>query len=98
VLVPAPTLRGRRTRRARKLVMVTDFLERPCQRYPTGRWLTIANNRVVAGVQLDEEGKPLTDEQGKPVYRPYPLTDHDDKPVDEPVLHRLSVHGGSGLG
>jgi hypothetical protein len=81
---------GKKDEKARKLVMVTDFLERPCQRYPTGRWLTIANNRVVAGVQLDEEGKPLTDEQGKPVYRPYPLTDHDDKPVDEPVLHRLS--------
>lgn len=31
-----------------KLVLVTDYLERPCPKYPKGRWITMANNRKIA--------------------------------------------------
>lgn len=48
------------------LVMVTEYLERPCPRYPRGRRLVIANERVI----LPEMPYPLTDPQGLPVDEP----------------------------
>ena len=60
------------------LVLVTEFLERPCPKYPDGRWLTIANGRVIVG--FNDDGST----------RPYPLRSASGEPVDEPVLHNLS--------
>jgi len=49
-----------------KLVMVTDYLERPSPQYPQGRWLTIANNRVV----VPERAYPCTDGGGEVIDEP----------------------------
>ena len=65
------------------LVLVTDYLERPCPKYPEGRWLTIANKRIISGVLNPQNGEGT-------IVRPYPLTDPKGAPLDEPVLHRLS--------
>ncbi len=65
------------------LVMVTDYLERPCSKYPLGRRITIANNRVIADQRL-------VDPEATSPWAPYPLFDHEGNVLDEPVLHRLS--------
>jgi hypothetical protein len=43
-----------------KLVLVTDYLERPSPKNPEGRWITMANDRVIVGERpypcLDGEG------------------------------------------
>lgn len=43
-----------------KLVLVTDYLERPSPKRPEGRWITMANNRVIVGERpypcLDGDG------------------------------------------
>src|SRR4051812_37731549 len=66
-----------------KLIMVTDYLERPCPKYPMGRWITIANERVV----VPERGYPCTDGDGDPLNEPVlhklsyaqnPASDRDD--------------------
>jgi hypothetical protein len=66
-----------------KLVLVTDYLERPCPNYPMGRWLTLANNRVI----VPERPYPCTDGDGDPLNEPVihklsyaqnPATDRDD--------------------
>jgi hypothetical protein len=59
-------------------VMVTDYLERPSPKHPEGRWLTIANGRVIAGKGQDGEG-----------YRAYPCRNGKGEVVDELVLHPL---------
>lgn len=58
------------------MVMVTEYLERPCPRYPNGRHLIIANDRVI----VEPEDGPA----------PYPCRDHNGQVLDEPVLHRIS--------
>jgi hypothetical protein len=66
-----------------KLVLVTDYLERPCPAYPMGRWLTLANGRVI----VPERPYPCTDGDGDPLNEPVlhklsyaqnPATDRDD--------------------
>lgn len=57
---------GERSKQAEKLVLVTEYLERPCAKYPVGRWLTIANNRVI----VEERPLPLTDGNGEVVDEP----------------------------
>jgi hypothetical protein len=47
----------------RNLVTVTEYLERPSPTFPEGRWLTLANGRVIAGVG---------NVGGETVFRPYP--------------------------
>jgi hypothetical protein len=42
---PQPQVDG-----GRNLVTVTEYLERPSKEFPKGRWLTLANARVIAGV------------------------------------------------
>jgi len=78
----AAELPSEKNRQARQLVLVTEYLERPSPRFPLGRWLTIANSKVIVGATPGPDGAVI--------YRPYPLTDCDGNPVDEPVLHRLS--------
>jgi hypothetical protein len=63
-------------------VMVQDYYERPCQQWPRGRHLTMANGRVIIDARLIN---PTT----TAIWRDYPLQDPDGEPIDEPVLHRL---------
>lgn len=60
---------GRTTKREKKgskLCIVTEYFERPCQKYPKGRWLTFAGGRKV----LPDETYPLVDGKGEVVDRP----------------------------
>jgi hypothetical protein len=67
---------------ADNLVMVSEYFERPCPKYPEGRWFTIANNRVVVDNRL-------IDQESEDVFQPYPLRDADGSVIDEPLIHRL---------
>jgi hypothetical protein len=49
-----------------ELVLVTDYLERPCPKYPNGRWLTTANGKQI----LPERPFPCTDHKGNVVDEP----------------------------
>lgn len=60
---------GRQTAREKKgsnLCIVTEYFERPCQKYPKGRWGTYANGRKV----LPDGTYPLEDGKGEVVDRP----------------------------
>ncbi len=54
--------------------MVTEYLERPCPEYPVGRWLTIADGRVIV------------EERPYPTAEPA----DGAEPLDAPCLHNLS--------
>lgn len=49
-----------------RLVMVTDYLERPTPRRPDGRWITLANGRVI----VQERKYPCVDAEGKVLDEP----------------------------
>lgn len=49
-----------------KLVMVTDYLERPSAKEPQGRWVTIANKTVIC----EEKPFPCVDGEGNTVDEP----------------------------
>jgi hypothetical protein len=65
-----------------ELVMVRNYYERPCPKWPNGRWLTIANQRVIVDARLID---PTTEYP----WQDYPLKDPDGQVLDEPLLHRL---------
>ncbi|MGH2761386.1 MAG: hypothetical protein ACRDLD_02200 [Thermoleophilaceae bacterium] len=68
--------RGRNQGDRASLVLVTDYLERPCPKYPYGRWLTIANGRQIVPERL----YPSQGEQPvlrKLSYAPDPDSDRD---------------------
>lgn len=62
-----------------KLTLVMEYLERPCAKYPLGRWLTVANGRLVAGKTPGEGDKPQ--------WRAYPCAEYEYTGI---VLHRLT--------
>ncbi len=66
-----------------RLVLVTDYMERPCMKYPKGRRFIVANHKVIVDHRL-------ADPMGASDVEPYPLRDQDGKILDEPCLHRLS--------
>jgi hypothetical protein len=68
-----------------QMVLLTDFLERPCPKYPEGRRCFIANDRVVVDYRQDPTAPEDAD-----WYEPYPYMDADGVVADEPVIHRLS--------
>ena len=49
-----------------KLVLVTEYYERPSRKTPGGRWLTMANKRVI----MPPEEYPCTDHEGKTLDEP----------------------------
>lgn len=49
-----------------KLVLVTDYLERPSPKNPSGRWITMANHRVIVA----ERPYPCIDPKGAAVDEP----------------------------
>jgi hypothetical protein len=63
-------------------VIVTDLFERPCPKYPRGRWFTIYNGQVIVDARL-------IDPRNENVWQEYPVQDADGEVVDEPLLHRL---------
>jgi hypothetical protein len=65
-----------------QLAMSTDYFERPCPKYPRGRWLTLADRRPIVDNRL-------LDPTAESPWRDYPLLETDGTPVDEPLLHRL---------
>lgn len=65
------------------LVMVTEFYERPCPKYPDGRRFVIANGRCIVDYRLIEP-------DAIDPWEPYPLVGPDGQVIDEPVLHRLT--------
>lgn len=67
------------------LVMVTDYMERPCSLWPEGRRIIIANNRIIVDYRLVDPQRS----QVNP-WESYPLRDHNGDVLDEPVIHRLS--------
>jgi hypothetical protein len=65
------------------LVMVTEYFERPCPKWPDGRTITIANNRPIVDYRQVDPTSPAW-------WGPYPLQDATGVVLDEPLLHRLS--------
>jgi hypothetical protein len=47
------------------LVLVVDYLERPSKEWPEGRWITVANDRVIC-----EQGYPCRDHEDKVLDEP----------------------------
>ena len=51
-------------------MLVTDYYERPCPKWPNGRWLTTANKRVIVdNRRIDPTAEYL--------WQDYPLQDAD---------------------
>jgi hypothetical protein len=70
---------------SKEMVRLTEFLERPCPKYPDGRRIFIANEVVVVDHRkVDPELKMGT------WWEPYPYIGSDGEIIDEPVIHRLS--------
>lgn len=57
---------GREKPKGAKLVMVTEFFDRPCPKHPNGRRLILAGGRQI----FVPEDYPLTDHEGKVVDEP----------------------------
>lgn len=69
----APIGQWRHSEETRDLVFVWQYFERPCERYPRGRWLRFANDRLIA----------------EPADYPYAPVDRSKPAVDRPCLHRM---------
>jgi hypothetical protein len=63
-------------------VMVTELFERPCPKWPAGRWFTVAAGKLIVDARL-------IDPRNEYPWADYPLKDPDGTPVDAPLLHRL---------
>lgn len=87
------------------LVMVTEYFERPCPKYPDGRWFTLAGGHIIVDYRLiwqQEQAEEQLEQPGEdgddndPVepapqfpWQPYPLRGADGEVIDEPLIHRL---------
>lgn len=49
-----------------RMVLVTEYLERPCPEYPQGRWLTLANGKII----FPKSEYPLKDLEGRAIDSP----------------------------
>lgn len=72
-----------------RLVLVTDYLERPSRNRPKGRWITIANGRVI----IPERPYPCRDGEGKvldePVLHELHYTEDPDSDRNWGLVHFL---------
>jgi hypothetical protein len=77
------------------MVMVTEYFERPCPKYPEGRCMTFAAGKPIVDYRRID---PMATECGGA----YPLRGADGEVLDEPVLHELvyrtDAEDGSDLG
>lgn len=55
-----------REKKGSNLCVTTEYFERPCPKYPRGRWQTFANGRKI----FKDEDYPYTDAEGNVVDRP----------------------------
>jgi hypothetical protein len=69
-----------------QMVLVTEYLERPCQKYPQGRRCFVYRGRIIVDYRQD----PACEPDWTDWFEPYPYLDADGKVADEPVIHRLS--------
>ena len=78
-----------------RMVLVSEYYERPSPKFPQGRTIIMANNRVIVDYRL------IAPDATTP-FEPYPLVTGDGEPVDEPILHRVAwnpdLSGGRDLG
>jgi hypothetical protein len=72
-------------RASEKMARLTDYLERPSERYPEGRRCWIAGNRIVVDFARDPSAP-----DGADWWEPYPYVDADGVVADEPCIHRIS--------
>jgi hypothetical protein len=68
-----------------QMAVLTDYLERPSERYPQGRRCFIAGQRIVVDFSKNPEAPPDAD-----WWEGYPYEDAHGVVADEPVIHRLS--------
>jgi hypothetical protein len=68
-----------------QMAVLTDYLERPSERYPNGRRCFIAGGRIIVDFRTDPTAPEDAD-----WYEPYPYMDAHGVVCDEPVIHRLS--------
>ena len=64
------------------MAIVCDYYERPCPKWPRGRWVTRCNGRVIVDARL-------IDPTAEYFWQDYPLRDVDGEVIDECLLHRL---------
>jgi hypothetical protein len=65
------------------LMIVRNYYERPCPKWPNGRWFTSdGHGRVIVDNRL-------LDPTAEYVWQDYPLQDADGTVLDEPLLHGL---------
>jgi hypothetical protein len=64
------------------MAMVCDYYERPCPKWPDGRWLTLCNGRVIVDNRKIQPNAEYA-------WQDYPLRDSNDEVIDECLLHRL---------
>jgi len=64
------------------LAIVCDYYERPCPKWPEGRWITLCNGRVIVDARK-------IDPTREHAWQDYPLRDPEGQVVDECLLHRL---------
>lgn len=55
-----------REKKGSNLVMVTEYFERPCRKYPKGRWQVFANGRKI----FADDDYPMVDNEGRVVDTP----------------------------
>ena len=55
-----------REKKGSKLCVTTEYFERPCPKYPKGRWQTFAGGRKI----FEDEDYPMVDGKGQVVDRP----------------------------
>lgn len=55
-----------REKKGSKLCVTTEYFERPCPKYPKGRWQTFAGGRKI----FEDENYPMLDGKGEVVDRP----------------------------
>lgn len=67
-------------------VNVTEYLERPCKTYPSGRRMFLAEGRPIVNYQDDPECDP----EWTDWWEPYPYMDAKGDVYDAPVIHRIS--------
>jgi hypothetical protein len=68
-----------------QMAVLTDYMERPCQKYPNGRRCFIAGGRIVVDFS-QTDGAP----EGADWWESYPYMDAHGVVCDEPCIHRLS--------
>ena len=65
-----------------QMAIVCDYYERPCPKWPNGRWITTCNRRVIVDARK-------IDPTAEYFWQDYPLKDADGEILDECLLHRL---------